>query len=205
MALLKHTFGIMTNPAAEWESVRDDKTSFKQVFLGHVPFLALIPSIAAFYGVTQVGWSVGDSEPVHLSVNSALSLCALSYFALLAGVFVLGEFVNWMARTYGVNDPEAQRHHGGTALAVCVTTPLFLSGIFLLVPSIWVNVVAMGIAGAYSVFLIFEGLPIVMNIDKDQAFMYATSVITVGLVLMVTAMISTVLVWGMGVGPVYVD
>ncbi|WP_339065742.1 Yip1 family protein [Teredinibacter turnerae] len=205
MALLKHTVGIMTHPASEWASVRDDKTSFKQVFLGHVPFLALIPSIAAFYGVTQVGWTVGDGNPVHLTVNSALTLCAISYFALIAGVFVLGEFVNWMSRTYGVRDSEEQRHHGGTALAVCITTPLFLSGIFLVVPSIWLNVIAMGIAGTYAVFLIFEGLPIVMNIEKERAFMYACSVITVGLVLMVTAMIGTVLVWGVGVGPIYVD
>ncbi|WP_075187285.1 Yip1 family protein [Teredinibacter haidensis] len=205
MALLQHAFGIMTNPAAEWISVRDDKSSFKQVFFSHVPFLALIPSLAGFYGVTQVGWSIGDGEPIHLSVNSAISLCALTYVALLAGVFILGEFINWMSRTYGVTDTEERRHHAGTALAVCVTTPLFLAGIFLLKPSMWLNSLAMITAGAYSIYLIFEGMPIVMNIDKNRAFMYSSSVITVGLVLMVTAMIGTVLIWGMGIGPVYID
>ncbi|TVZ40641.1 uncharacterized protein DUF1282 [Alteromonadaceae bacterium 2753L.S.0a.02] len=205
MALLQHTIGIMTNPSAEWVSVRDDKSSFKQVFLSHVPFLALIPALASFYGVTQVGWSVGDADPIKLSVNSALSLCALTYVALLAGVFVLGEFINWMSRTYGVQETEERRHHAGTALAVCVTTPLFLSGIFLVVPSIWLNALAMAAAGAYAVYLIFEGLPIIMNINRERAFMYASSVVTVGLVLMVTAMIATVLMWGMGIGPVYID
>jgi len=205
MVLLQHAFGIMTNPSAEWILVRDDKSSFKQVFFSHVPFLALIPSIASYYGVTQVGWTVGDGDPIKLSVNSALSLCALTYVALLVGVFVLGEFINWMSRTYGVSGSEERRHHAGTALAVCVTTPIFLSGFFFLVPSMWVNAVALCAAGAYAVYLVFEGMPILMNIDKDRAFMYSCSVMTVGLVLMVTVMITTVLVWGMGVGPVFVD
>ncbi|WP_045857345.1 Yip1 family protein [Teredinibacter purpureus] len=205
MALLQHAYGIMTNPSAEWVSVRDDNSSFKQVFLSHVPFLALIPSLASFYGVTQVGWSVGSGDPIKLSIDSAVSLSALTYVALLAGVFILGEFINWMSRTYGVSDSKERRHHAGTALAVCITTPLFLAGIFLLNPSIWLNAVAMIVAGSYAVYLIFEGMPIVMSIDKNRAFMYSSSVITVGLVLMVSAMIGTVLIWGMGIGPIYID
>lgn len=205
MAMLQHTLGIFINPDLEWKSIREEKGSFKQLFLGHVPFLALIPALASYYGVTQVGWTVGSGDPVKLSTGSALSLCALTYFALLAGVFILGEFISWMAKTYGVADSEERRHYDGTALAVFATTPMFLVGIFNVYPSVWLNVIAMMVAGSYSVYLVYEGLPIVMNIDKDRAFMYSSSVITVGLVLMVTAMISTVLVWGMGVGPVYVD
>jgi hypothetical protein len=205
MALLQHAFGIMTRPSKEWVAVRKDQSSFAQVFFSHVPFLALIPSLAAFSGVTQVGWSIGGGETIKLSTVSAVSLCALTYVALLLGVFVLGEFINWMAKTYGVSGTEQSRHHAGTALAVCVTTPLFLSGAFLVYPEIWLNALAMILAGAYSVYLIYEGVPVVMSIDRDRAFMYSSSVITVGLVLMVTAIIATVLVWGLGVGPQYVD
>ena len=205
MALLDHTLGILINPDNEWKRIREQKESFKQVFLTHVPFLALIPSVSAYFGVTMVGWSVGDGDPVKLSTSSALSLCVLTYFALLAGVFVLGEFINWMSKTYGVQGPQERIHYDGTALAVFVTTPLFLVGIFLLYPVLWLNALAMVIAGSYSIYLIYEGIPILMSLDKDRSFMYASSVITVGLVLMVTAMIGTVLIWGMGIGPVFVD
>ncbi len=205
MPILQHTLGILINPDNEWKLIRKDKESFKQVFLSHVPILALIPVFSAYYGVTQVGWSVGDGAPVKLAKESAISLLALSYLALVVGVFVLGEFINWMSKTYGVEGPEDRVHYDGTALAVFITTPLFLSGIFLVYPVLWLNAIAMIIAGCYSVYLIFEGIPILMNIDKDRAFMYASSVLTVGLVLMVTAMIGTVLIWGMGVGPEFVD
>lgn len=54
-------------------------------------------------------------------------------------------------------------------------------------------------------YLIYEGVPILMSLDKDRAFMYSSSIVTVGLVLMVTAMIATVIIWGMGLGPVFAD
>ena len=205
MALLNHTLGILLHPDSEWKSIRKEKSTFQQVFLSHVPILALIPSVASFYGVTQVGWSVGDGETVRLSINSALSFCVLAYFAFLAGVYVFGEFINWMSHTYGVRDDKERRHYEGTALAVYVSTPLFLAGIFNFYPILWLSVTALVIAITYAVYLVYEGTPILMNIDKDRAFMYSSSIVTIGLILLVTVMIGTVLVWGMGLGPVYVD
>ena len=205
MALLEHTIGIFTRPASEWKLIREEKTSFKQVYLSHVPFLALIPAISAYIGVTQVGWSVGDGETVMLTTESAISLCALTYFALLAGVFILGEFINWMSKTFGVQDSEEKRHHDGTSLAVYVTTPMMLAGIFMLYPQMWLVASAMILAGSYSVYLIYEGIPILMNMDKERAFIYASSVVTVGLVMLVSAMIATVIIWGIGIGPIYTN
>ncbi len=205
MAILEHTLGILLHPDSEWKAIRNERHSFLQVFLSHVPFLALIPTLAAYFGVTQIGWTIGDGEPIRLTAASAMSLCGATYVALLAGVYILGEFINWMAKTYGVHENEEVRHYEGTALAVYVTTPVFLAGIFQVYPDLWLNAIVTVIAGAYAVYLVYEGIPILMNISKEQAFMYATSVVTVGLVLMVVVRIGSVLVWGMGIGPVYVD
>ncbi len=205
MAFLEHTLGIMLHPDSEWKAIRNEKHSFKQVFMSHVPLMALIPAVSFFIGVTQIGWSIGGGEPIKLTVLSALELCGLTYFALLFGVFFLGEFINWMAKTYGVKDDEDKRHYEGTALAVYVTTPVFLVGIFGLYPDIWLNAAVTLIAGAYAVYLIYEGIPILMNISKEQAFMYASSVVTIGLVMLVMVRIGAVILWGMGIGPVYAD
>lgn len=205
MGFLQHTLGILLRPSSEWKVIRNEKRSFLQVFIGHVPFLALIPAVSAYIGVTQVGWSVAEGDPIKLTTESALSLCALAYVALLAGIYVLGEFINWMSKTYGVQGDEATRHYEATALAVYVSTPILLAGIANLYPELWFVIGVMGLAGAYAVFLVYQGMPILMNISKDQAFMYASSVVTVALVLMVTVLVATVVIWGMGVGPVYVD
>lgn len=205
MAILQHTLGIMLRPNSEWETIRKEQGSFIQVFVRHVPFLALIPAVCAYIGVTQVGWTVGAGNVVKLTPTSAASLCALTYVALLTGVYLLGEFINWMSKTYGVKDNDAQRHYESTALAVSAATPTFIAGLVLLYPYIWLVVGMMGLASAYAVYLMYQGIPILMNISKEQAFMYATSVVTVGLVLVLSTLIATVVIWGMGIGPVYVS
>lgn len=205
MGILQHTLGILVHPNTEWEAIRNEKNSFIQVFVSHVPFLALIPAICAYVGVTQVGWVVGNGDVVKLTPVSAASLCALTYAALLAGIYLLGEFINWMSKTYGVQGDDATRHYEGTALAVYVSTPTLIAGLVLLYPQLWLVTVVIGLAAAYSVYLIYQGIPILMNISKEQAFMYATSVVTVGLVLMISTLIATVVIWGMGIGPVYMN
>lgn len=205
MGILQHTWGIMVSPSTEWQAIRNKQSSFLQVFLSHVPLLALIPTVSAYIGVTQVGWTVADGAPIKLTSGSAATLSVLTYFALLAGIYLLGEFINWMSKTYGVPGTDQQRHYEGTALAVFVSTPIMLAGLANLYPQLWLVTSVAMVAGCYSIYLIYQGIPILMNIPKDQAFFYATSVITVGLVLLVAILITTVVVWGMGIGPIYTD
>lgn len=205
MTVLKHTLGLFLHPDEEWKKIRNERHSFIQVFMSHVPILALIPVLAAYYGVTQVGWSVTGGEVVRLTSESALLLCSFTYLAQLVAVYVLGEYINWMAHSFGVKEVGSQRHYEGTALSVYAATPLMLAGIVMLYPEPWVVVSVYFAAIAYAVYLLYEGTPILMNIPKGQAFIYASSIVTIGLVLSVVIMISTVIVWGMGFGPVYID
>jgi hypothetical protein len=198
--LLDHTLGIFTHPDQEWKTIRGEQRSKFMEFITHIPLIALIPSVCFYFGVTKVGWSLSGGEPVFLTEQSALILCVISYFASLIGVWVFGEFINWMANTY--SDEEIPGHHG-MATAIYVSVPLFLAGLAGLYPIMWLNAGVTVLAAAYSVYLVYEGIPIVMNIDKSRAFMYSSSIMTVALVLLVTMRIGTVLVWGMAFGPEY--
>lgn len=204
MAMLQHTLGIFLNPDREWERIRGEKQSFLKVFAVHVPLLALIPVVAAYFGVTQVGWTIGGGDPVKLTAASALMLCIAAYVAQLVAVYVLGEYINWMSRSFGVTDKASERHYEGTALAVYSAMPMMLAGVVLLYPQLWLVATVFLIAGCYSVYLVYEGIPILMNIPKERGFIYASSVITVGLVLAVVVMVSTVIVWSSGMGPVFI-
>ncbi len=190
--ILDHTLGIFTHPDSEWSLIRKQRRTKAMEFLTHVPILALIPAVCFYFGVVHVGWSVADSPLTTLTAQSALVLCILSYLAALVGVWVFAEFINWMARTY--SDEEINPHHG-MAMAVYATTPIFLAGIAGIWPVLWLNAVVFALAAAYSVYLIYEGLPIIMNIPKERAFLYATSVITVALVLLVSLRGGTAIIW----------
>ncbi|SPY23007.1 Inner membrane protein yohC [Photobacterium damselae] len=58
-------------------------------------------------------------------------------------------------------------------------------------------------AVAYSVYLLYIGVPILMHIPKEQGFIYASSIVTSGLVLLVSIIASSVILWSYGMGPVF--
>jgi len=203
MAMLQHTLGVFLNPDREWRRIREERHSFLRVFMVHTPLLALIPVIAAYFGVTQVGWSIGNGGVVKLTSESALWLSGGAYLALLLAVYILGEYINWMSRSFGVADDVNQRHYAGTALAVYSSAPMMLAGVVLFYPQLWVVAAVFIAAVCYSIYLIYEGIPILMNIPRERGFIYASSVVTVGSVLFLVVLVVTVIIWGIGIGPVY--
>ncbi|MBU2887631.1 YIP1 family protein [Gilvimarinus agarilyticus] len=205
MAMFQHTLGIFTNPDREWQRIRSEEQSFFRVYWTHVPLLALIPVICAYFGVTQQGWSIGNGGVVKLTSDSALILCGFAYLAQLAAVYILGEYINWMSQSFGVSDEPNKRHYEGTALAVYSAAPMMLAGVVLLWPELWLVAGVFIAAACYSIYLIYEGIPILMNIPQERGFIYASSVITVGLVLAIVVMVATVIVWASGMGPIYVS
>ena len=56
---------------------------------------------------------------------------------------------------------------------------------------------------AYSVYLLYVGVPILMHIPEERGFIYASSVVTCGLVLLVVVLASTAILWSSGYGPAF--
>lgn len=107
------------------------------------------------------------------------------------------------AKTYG-----AQVEYGRSnalALASYSCTPLFLAGFALLYPVPWFNAMVFLAATAYGAYLMYNGLPIVMRIPKDQAIMYAGALITVALVILVATRVGSVLLWNFGLAPQFIQ
>lgn len=196
---LTHTVGLLTRPDRQWESIRAESESVSKLYFGHILILALIPVAAAYYGTTQVGWQFGSSQTVRLTPASALQLCILAYAAMLAGVYILGKFIDFFAATYEVQESTPR----GVTLAAYTATPVFLLGIIAAYPNIWVNMTVGLFAIAYAVYLLYQGLPILMRIPEDRGFMFASSVLTVGLVMFVALLAISVVIWSVGTGPVY--
>ena len=54
-------------------------------------------------------------------------------------------------------------------------------------------------------YLLYVGVPTFMSIDPDEGFLFSSSILAVGLVVLVAIMAFTVVVWGLGVGPIYTN
>ncbi|OEY66882.1 Yip1 family protein [Marinobacter sp. X15-166B] len=196
---LGHAFSLLVKPDRTWEAIRKDAEPVSKLYIGHILLLSLIPAAAGYYGSTHVGWQIGDGPVIRLTATSALQLTVLFYLALLVGIYIIGRFIDFFSATYAVKG----RQRFGTTLAAYAVTPVLLLGASAAYPHIWLNMFVGFIAIAYAVYLLYEGLPILMNIPEGRGFMFASSVLTVGLVMFVALLAISVVIWSVGIGPVY--
>lgn len=196
---LRHVLGLFTGPRDEWIAIRDKRYSVLQSFTRHTCILAIIPALAGFIGTTQIGWQIGAGDPVKLTVASAANIANLYYLAMLAAVYSMGWMIHWMSRTYGAEQPLSQC----VALATYTATPLFLIGVMQLYPILWLNfTLGLPVLG-YTVYLFYTGVPIMMEIPEERGFLFSSAVMAFGLVTLVALLAITVLLWGMGLEPVF--
>lgn len=198
--MINHVWGLFAHPSQEWQEITGEEREVGHLHLGEVLVLAAIPAISAFIGTTQVGWSIGGGDAVKLTESSALQLTLLSYLAMLGGVAVMGGFIHWMSRTYDANPTLVQC----IVFAAYTATPLFVGGLAALYPHIWLGMLVGTAAICYTTYLLYVGLPTFMNIHADEGFLFSSSVLAVGLVVLVAILALSVIMWGMGVGPIYV-
>ena len=200
--ILDHVVGIFTHPSSEWLAISLDKRSRFYEYINNVPFLALVPAVCYFIGTTQIGWRSGSEETLtYLSANSALRLSILSYTSAMLGIWIFGEFIHWLHRKYcqGSFNP-----HHSMALAIYVVTPVYLAGFAGLYPDILFNALILIVAIIYSVFLLLQGMPILMGTPKDRALKYSIAVFAVGIGLFVLMRLGTLALWAYGFGIEYV-
>lgn len=201
--LLSHAFGLFTHPEQEWDSIRREHEHPIRLYVAYVLILAAIAPLCAYISTAHFGWSVGSDRLIKLTEISAVQLSVLTYVAMLVGVFALGYAINWMARTYGAKEEYAPSN--GVALAAYSCTPLFLAGFALLYPVPWFNALVFLAAAGYGAWLMYDGLPIVMGIEKERAVMYGGALLTVALVILVSTRAGSVILWNMGLGPVFIS
>ncbi len=196
---IQHTIGLFTDPAREWEKIRDHYKATGSIPIGHVLILAAIPAVSGYIGTTQVGWRIGVGDPIKITGDSAISIAVIYYLALLIGVYTIGWMIHLLGKAYELDKPLPL----SIALAAYTATPLFLIGIMQVYPVLWLNMLIGLPALAYTAYLLYPGLPTLMEIPTERGFLYASAVLAVGLVALVSLLAMTALLWGMGLQPVF--
>lgn len=196
---LTNAFALMYGPTKEWRNISEQNQSISHIYLTFLIFFAAIPPASAFIGSTYVGWQVGNGETHTLTSESALYLSVIAYFAIMTAVFVLSLFVQWMAKTYGAK-PSLSECVNLTAYSF---TPLFLAGFLGAFPILWLDMLVTLVAIGMSVNLLYKGVPQLMGISEEKAFLFSSSILTVAMVSLVGMLAITVIFWGSGLSPVF--
>jgi hypothetical protein len=160
---------ILLTPQTEWEVVAAEPGDSAALFARYVAILALIPATAGFIGSSFIGR--------YSSFLSGLMSAVVSYVLTFLVVFVVASIVNALAPTFGAQKsfPNALK------LTVYSYTPVWLAGIFLLIPGLSF----LTILGLYGLYLLWLGLPPLMAAPFDKSVPYAVAVVACALVLAV--------------------
>ncbi|RKF17857.1 YIP1 family protein [Alginatibacterium sediminis] len=195
--LMTHVWGLYAHTKQEWHDIDRNHAGISSS-ISHILLIALIPAICAYVSTVYLGWKVGNNS-FYLTPDSALFMSIAMYCALVIGVVGLAFAAQWMAKTFNANTTYQQT----LELSAYIATPIFMVGFSALYPHPWFIMIAGFIGVAYAVYLLYTGVPIIMHIPEERGFIYASSLVTVGLVMLVSIMIATVILWSSGVGPVF--
>ncbi|MDI3323965.1 Yip1 family protein [Pontibacterium granulatum] len=183
---------IFYHPSIAMKHIRDEKLKDSNEALITLALLALIPPVSLLIGTTQIGWSLSLSgDAVRLSFASALLSATAFYIALCISLLVVGVAIHWMEHTYG-GEASLERCMN---LTLYTATPLLVAGLAGLYPTLWFCVVAGMVGLIYSTYLLFTGVPVIMRIPEERGFLFCMSILTVGLVTLVTLRALTVFLW----------
>jgi Yip1 domain len=167
MKLVDRVKAILLTPRTEWPVIEQERTTMTDLFIGYVAILAAIPEVAHLIGQSFIG-------EARAPIVSGLLRAVIAYVASIAMVYVIAGVINLLVPRFGGE----KSFSNALKLSVHSHTPLWLAGVFLLIPGL--NFLL--ILGVYGVYLLWVGLPMLMRVPNDRAFPYAVFVTACALI-----------------------
>jgi hypothetical protein len=200
--MLNHALGLLVSPKKQWQTVANlPEDSFRTLVL-YPCLAAILPAVAWFYGTSKVGWAVGDAtDTIKLTVASARQISILFYLTMVAAVAAIGYFIHWMSDTYGADSSWTK----GIVITGLCATPLYLAGMVGFYPVLWLDMLIGVAAISWAVYLLYLGIPIVMDIPEERGFLFSSAVVGVSLVILICIMVGSVILWDFGAAPAFTD
>ncbi len=173
MDIVARAKNILVSSKAEWRVIAAEPTDVAGLYTGYIMPLAAIPAVCSFLGM----WIIGIMG-FHVGFFGGLTGAILHYVLGLAAVYVAALVASKLAPTFGGQDNIVQ----ALKLIAFSATASWVGGVFGLIPALGILSLLMSI---YSLYLLFTGAALVMNVPEDRAVSYAAAVIilTVGVFL----------------------
>ena len=165
--LFQRVKAIILTPQTEWPVIAREPAEPASLFTGYVAILALIPAVAGFIGMALIGG--------YVSIMTGLISAIVGYLMTFVGVFVVALIADALAPTFN-----AQKNFtNALKLTVYSYTPVWLAGIFALIPGLSF----LQILGLYGLYLLYVGLPPMMQAPRDKALLYAGAIVVIALII----------------------
>src|SRR5580693_5543393 len=155
---------ILIDPRAEWQAIERENDDPAYVLTRYVTLFAIIPSLFGFVGACLIGAVAQSGAIVRTPLLDGLFGAIFGYVTACASVLVIALVIQVLAPLFGGR----RNFDSAFKLAVYSFTPVWLAGIFLLLPGLHFLV----LTGFYGAYILWLGLPRMMksNPRRTQEF-----------------------------------
>lgn len=164
---------ILFDPLAEWLRIEQETGDPAFVLSRYVTWLALVPALFSFIGASVIGVAGPAAEVLRAPVFNGLFGAIFGFVITCATVLLLGLIIDLLSPLFG-----GRRDFDSTfKLAVYSFTPVWLAGVFLVLPGLHFLI----LTGLYGGYVLWLGLPRLANSRRALSFAVLIVLVAVGL------------------------
>lgn len=159
---------MLIDPLAEWAAIEKETGDAAFLLSHYVVLLALVPAVFSFVGACVIGVVMPEAGVVRASLFDGLFGAIFGYVLTCATVLLLAIAVDFVAPLFGGR----RDFDSACKLAVYSFTPVWLAGIFLVLPGLRF----LTLTGFYGVYVLWLGLPRLMKVPEGKSCLFALSI-----------------------------
>ena len=168
---------ILLAPKSEWPVIAAEPDSIGGIYRGYVAILAAIGPVAVFLKSTLIGYGVPFIGTWRVPMMDGILALLIGYALALGATWVFALIIDALAPQFGA---QKNRLMAFKAAAYSMTAA-WIAGVGQLLPVVGLLV---GLAGAaYSVYLLYLGLPATMKCPADKSVAYTAVSVVCAIVL----------------------
>ncbi len=182
MSLIDRAKNIMLSPKTEWEAVANEEPNVQQILISYVLPLALIPAVAILIGWGVIGmWGF-------TSFSYGIALALVQFIQAFLAVFLTAFVIDALAPSFG-----SEKNFGRAVQLVAYSmTPIWVAGIFNIIPTIgWLG----SLIGLYGLYLLFLGIAPMMKTPEDKrvGYLIVSIIILIVVYFIIAAILTAIL------------
>ena len=168
MNIVLRVKNLLLAPKKTWLLIREESGDVTSLYTQYLMILALVPVVSEFIDKSLISF-----KTYRMSLLSGIVHMIVGYVLWLLMIYVMALLADLLAPAFN-----AQRNPmNALRLIAYSSTPAMMAGIFILLP-VPVACISL-VASMGSIYLLFLGIPVMMNTPEEKALPY-TAILVIG-------------------------
>lgn len=170
--MFKRAYSLIIDPTKTWQIIAQEQVDIRRLIQSYALPMTLIPVAST---IIRVLFARGPFITLYFIFNLLIG-GVVNYILLIAALL----FAGWLVSIFAQYFASKTELIAAMKLVVYSTTPVWLCSIFKIFPALSV----LALLGFYSIYLVFAGLPIILQTPPDKNVAFASSIVAIGVIIL---------------------